>query len=202
MTASAELVGGNFYDKYHSRNPVARILIRKYFRAFNQLLEGLGPQCILEVGCGEGEVLYRLDQRFPTASASGMDLSYDTLLEAKRRFDTQTVVCGSASNLPYDSGRFDLVVCVEVLEHVLDPERVLRELRRVASGHLLVSVPQEPLWRILNMARGAYWTSLGNTPGHLHHWSSREFRRLLEGFFRLEEFVGPMPWSLALCRPA
>jgi hypothetical protein len=50
-------------------------------------------------------------------------------------------------------------------------------MARCAERHLLVSVPREPLWRMLNMARGAYWPALGNTPGHLNHWSRRSFVR-------------------------
>ena len=56
-----------------------------------------------------------------------------------------------------------------------DPEATLAEMARVARRHLLVSVPREPLWRGLNMARGAYLRDLGNTPGHVNHWSKRAF---------------------------
>ena len=60
-----------------------------------------------------------------------------------------------------------------------DPEHTVAEMARVALRHLLVSVPREPLWRGLNMARGAYLKDLGNTPGHLNHWSKRSFVALL-----------------------
>ena len=56
------------------------------------------------------------------------------------------------------------------------PEATLAEMARVARRHLLVSVPREPLWRGLNMARGAYLRDLGNTPGHVNHWSKRGVR--------------------------
>jgi len=61
-------------------------------------------------------------------------------------------------------------VCRYALHHFEDPGGVVAEMARVANGHLLVSVPREPLWRGLNMARGAYIKDLGNTPGHLNHW--------------------------------
>ncbi len=61
-----------------------------------------------------------------------------------------------------------------------DAEHTVAEMARVArGGHLLVSVPREPLWRGLNMARGAYIKDLGNTPGHLNHWSRKAFVELL-----------------------
>ena len=49
----------------------------------------------------------------------------------------------------------------------------LAEIRRVTTSHALLSVPREPIWRMLNFLRGKYWSSGGNTPGHLQHWSRR-----------------------------
>jgi hypothetical protein len=71
-------------------------------------------------------------------------------------------------------------------------------MSRVASRHLLVSVPREPLWRALNIARGAYLTALGNTPGHVNHWSRRGLRTLLDGHGEVLELRTPFPWTMAL----
>ena len=77
-----------------------------------------------------------------------------------------------------------------------DPEHTVAEMARVASGHLLVSVPREPLWRGLNMARGAYLKDLGNTPGHLNHWSKRSFVALLSQHGEVVEARSPFPWTM------
>jgi SAM-dependent methyltransferase len=105
-----------------------------------------------------------------------------------------------AGNLPFADGEFDLASAIEVLEHVPDPERTLSEMARCARGHLLVSVPREPLWRMLNMARGAYWPALGNTPGHLNHWSKRSFVELLSRRGEVVEVRSPFPWTMLLVR--
>jgi hypothetical protein len=73
-------------------------------------------------------------------------------------------------------------------------------MARVASRHLLVSVPREPLWRGLNMARGAYLKDLGNTPGHLNHWSKRAFVSLLSKHGTVVEARSPFPWTMLLVR--
>jgi len=70
----------------------------------------------------------------------------------------------------------------------------------VAGGHLLVSVPREPLWRALNLARGAYVRDLGNTPGHLNHWSRRAFVALLSRFGEVVQLRSPFPWTMVLVR--
>ena len=93
-----------------------------------------------------------------------------------------------------------MATAIEVLEHVPEPETTLGEMARVARRWLLVSVPREPLWRGLNMARGAYWGALGNTPGHLNHWSKRGFVELLGRYGTVEEARSPFPWTMLLVR--
>jgi SAM-dependent methyltransferase len=105
-----------------------------------------------------------------------------------------------AESLPFARDEFDLASAIEVLEHVPDPEHTLAEMARCARGHLLVSVPREPLWRMLNMARGAYWSALGNTPGHLNHWSRRSFGQLLARYGEVAEVRSPFPWTMLLVR--
>ena len=103
-----------------------------------------------------------------------------------------------AEALPFADGEFGLVAAIELLEHVEDPARALAELARVARSHLLVSVPREPLWRALNVARGAYVRDLGNTPGHLNHWSKVGFHSLLTDYGTVQEVRTPFPWTMLL----
>ncbi|TIU41514.1 MAG: class I SAM-dependent methyltransferase, partial [Mesorhizobium sp.] len=94
----------------------------------------------------------------------------------------------------------ELVICCEVLEHIPDTEQALAILKSLAKPYLLVSVPREPVWRALNMARGKYIRSLGNTPGHIQHWSSASFINLLGKSLEVVEVRKPLPWTMALCR--
>ena len=93
------------------------------------------------------------------------------------------------------------MAAIEVLEHVPDPERRVAEMARVAGAHLLVSVPHEPLWRALNLARGAYVRELGNTPGHVNHWSRRGFvAPARAATATVVEARSPFPWTMLLVR--
>ena len=109
---------------------------------------------------------------------------------------------GTAESLPFADGEFDLASAIEVLEHVPDPERTLAEMARCAERHLLVSVPREPLWRMLNIARGAYWSRARATrPGHLNHWSRALVRgRCSSRHGEVVEVRSPFPWTMLLVR--
>ena len=191
---------GNTFDKYGSTNPVVRRLMGGFEAALDDLFGRAEPGSLLDVGCGEGVLTQHWAERLGAGRVIGIDLA-DPKLEsewAARRRANLAFSAISAEQLPFADGEFDLAAAIEVLEHVPDPERVLTEMARVAAGHLLVSVPREPLWRALNVARGAYLRDLGNTPGHLNHWSRRAFVRLLGRYGTVVELRSPFPWTMLL----
>jgi 2-polyprenyl-3-methyl-5-hydroxy-6-metoxy-1,4-benzoquinol methylase len=202
-TTSAEgIVTGNTYDKYGSTNPVVRRLMDRFEATLDDLLERADPASLLDIGCGEGVLTHRWAERLAPRRVVGLDLD-DPLLHAewaKRAAPNLAYMVQKAENLPFADGEFDVATAIEVLEHVPDPEHTVAEMARCAERHLLVSVPREPLWRGLNMARGAYLRELGNTPGHLNHWSRRSFERLLARHGKVVESRSPFPWTMLLVR--
>ncbi len=203
VTVDAEgTVTGNTYDKYGSTNPVVRRLMGAFERTLDELFEQADPQSLLDVGCGEAVLTHKWAQRLGDRRVVGIDLD-DPLLHAEwegRQAPNLSYRVMKAENLPFADGEFDVATAIEVLEHVPDPAHTVAEMARVASGHLLVSVPREPLWRGLNMARGAYVKQLGNTPGHLNHWSKRSFVKLLSRHGEVVEARSPFPWTMLLVR--
>jgi 2-polyprenyl-3-methyl-5-hydroxy-6-metoxy-1,4-benzoquinol methylase len=192
---------GNTYDKYGSTNPLVRRLMARFEREMEELLARARPASIVDVGCGEG-VLSEQWARAIEGRVVGIDLDDPKL---RSEWDRRTLPnlefrTGYGDDLPYGDGEFEAATAMEVLEHVPDPEAVLAEMARVASRWLLVSVPREPLWRALNMARGAYFGALGNTPGHLNHWSKRSFADLVGRYGEIVELRSPLPWTMALVR--
>jgi ubiquinone/menaquinone biosynthesis C-methylase UbiE len=157
------------------------------------------PGRILEVGVGEGQVAGRVARRFPTASVAALDLPDPVLAEHWRSVALHGAF-GDVAALPFPDRSFELVLAIEVLEHVPDPVRALGELARVARRDVVVSVPWEPLWRVANMARGKYWRDLGNTPGHIQHWTRRRFVALVGRVFDVRAVYNPPPWTLIVAR--
>ena len=203
VTRDAEgTVTGNTYDKYGSTNPVVRRLMGRFESTLDELFTQADPHSLLDVGCGEAILTHRWAIARPATRVVGFDLE-DPAIQAeweKRRAPNLEYRVMKAENLPFADGEFALAAAIEVLEHVPDPEHTVAEMARVASSHLLVSVPREPLWRALNMARGAYLRDLGNTPGHVNHWSKRSFIELLSRHGDVVEARSPFPWTMLLVR--
>jgi SAM-dependent methyltransferase len=203
VTVSDEgIVTGNTYDKYGSTNPVVRRLMSAFQRTLDELFEQSDPSSVLDVGCGEGVLVHQWAQRLGDRRVVGIDLQEESIQAgwAQRQAPNLEYRVMAAEDLPFAENEFDLASAIEVLEHVPDPEHTLAEMARCAERYLLVSVPREPLWRMLNMARGAYWPVLGNTPGHLNHWSRRSFVRLLSRYGEVAEIRSPFPWTMLLVR--
>lgn len=199
---SVENVGGNYYDKYNTRNPVARWLMSGFLSSFDELTANLPIRSAFEVGCGEGQLMLRLLRRGITTR--GCDLDAPVVEEARALIASSglqaEVSLRSVYDLTPEIAAADLVVCCEVMEHLPDPEAALRILTGLAKPYLLLSVPREPLWRALNVARGRYVNDLGNTPGHVQHWSRPAFLALVGRFADIVEVRSPLPWTMLLCR--
>jgi 2-polyprenyl-3-methyl-5-hydroxy-6-metoxy-1,4-benzoquinol methylase len=203
VTRDAEgTVTGNTYDKYGSTNPVVRRLMGDFERTLDQLLGRAAPASLLDVGCGEGVLVQHWAQRWPHARIVGIDLEAPDIQAGWTQHQAPNLEyrINRADHLPFADGEFEAVTAIEVLEHVPQPEQTVAEMARVAGGHLVVSVPREPLWRALNVARGAYLKDLGNTPGHLNHWSKRAFVRLLSRHGEVVEARSPFPWTMLLVK--
>jgi 2-polyprenyl-3-methyl-5-hydroxy-6-metoxy-1,4-benzoquinol methylase len=200
--AVTDVPTGNTFDKYGSKNPVVKRLMSGFHETLDELWGRAAPSSVLDVGCGEGVLTVKWAERLGDGRVVGIDLDDPKLRAewAKRERPNLEFRAEEATRLSFADGEFELAAAIEVLEHVPEPEATLAEMARVARSHLLVSVPREPLWRGLNMARGAYWRDLGNTPGHVNHWSKRGFVSLLSRYGAVEEARSPFPWTMLLVR--
>jgi 2-polyprenyl-3-methyl-5-hydroxy-6-metoxy-1,4-benzoquinol methylase len=198
------VVVGNYYNKYRSRNPIVKWMMNGFESSLSALVSKAAPASIHEVGCGEGYWVLRWNEQ--GFAARGCDFS-DRVIDMARENAVNQGVSPSVfeARSIYDlrtvEDSADLVVCCEVLEHLEHPEVGLQALQRVVKQHMIVSVPQEPLWSVLNLARGKYIQSLGNTPGHIQHWSKQKFFDLVSQYFNIVEVRSPLPWTMLLCRP-
>ncbi len=203
VTRDAEgTVTGNTFDKYGSTNPVVQRLMAGFERTLAELFEQAAPRSLIDVGCGEAVLTHKWATQLGDRRVVGIDLEDPSIQQhwQARTAPNLEYKVMKAENLPFADNEFDVATAIEVLEHVPDPAHTVAEMARVAERWLLVSVPREPLWRGLNVARGAYVKDLGNTPGHLNHWSKRSFVKLLGRHGDVVEARSPFPWTMLLVR--
>jgi len=177
-------------QKYDDANPVVRFVIGRFFSRIAAIIAELAPESVLDTGCGEGEMLRRV----------ALPKNARTVL-LDRNPESAAQVLASMQALPFGSRSFDVVTCLEVLEHQRDPRPAARELARVARRAVLLSVPYEPYFRIGNVLRGNHLSRLGDHPEHVQHWNLRSFGAFLEAFFREVRLTEALPWIIACCRP-
>jgi ubiquinone/menaquinone biosynthesis C-methylase UbiE len=191
---------GNATPKYEASNPVVRRLLDRFLRRVDEAAANLAPGSVLDVGCGEGIVTERLAKLLAPAQVRGVDADEARLSEEwrERSAPNLSFAAGSAYELPFADGSFELVCAVEVLEHLERPRDALAEMRRVSGRALLLSVPNEPSWRISHLLAAKNVRAFGNTPGHINHWSKQAFAELVAEYGRPEMVAGVFPWTLVV----
>ena len=191
---------GNYFDKYNSSNFIIKKIMKGFFDNLAELLKFTNSHRVIDVGCGEGHITNFLVQRLPNAEVKGVDVAKDIIKIARTNYPLLHFEEESIYSLPYSTGYYDLVVSCEVLEHLEQPDRALRELLRVCHECVILSVPREPIWCISNLIRGKYLRNLGNTPGHIQHWSQRGFIDFVSQFGTIELIKSPFPWTMVLLK--
>jgi 2-polyprenyl-3-methyl-5-hydroxy-6-metoxy-1,4-benzoquinol methylase len=197
----AGIIIGNVTDKAHVQGRIGRSLVAGFDAALLRAAQRATFSSIHEVGCGEGRISRLL---FGALGVPVRATDFSTIItrENLSRGDRGIgYVNRSIYELDPEQDSADLIICCEVLEHLENPEAGLAQLARLRASSYVLSVPREPLWRTLNVLRGKYVSQLGNTPGHLNHWSKRTFSRLLQRHgFIIHEWLNPFPWLMVVGR--
>ena len=183
---------------YTSKSHVTGWFINNFYKSLHNVLGDRQVKKVLEVGCGEGWSTSRIRGFFVSDDVEFDAIEIDPMFaENSRRLNPSVnIEIGSIYDLA--DRQAELVICLEVLEHLDDPATALERLFAVSSRWVLLSVPREPLWSVLNLLRGKYIRGMGNTPGHLQKWSRSKFVDLVSQYGRVIEIANPIPWTIVL----
>ena len=223
-TPATAVPTGNLYDKYGSTNPVVRRLMGGFTAALDELWEIAAPESVLDVGCGEGVLTAEWAERLGDRRVVGVDLD-DPGLRAeweRRPRPNLEFLAADAGVLPFQADEFDVATAIEVVEADLEmrttaledkgdePLKALQgtKLRLGGEGDELKTdeaTIKELGGQLYELETDleeigdlAYLGDLGNTPGHVNHWSKVGFHSLLTRHGRVLEVRTPLPWTVAL----
>ena len=180
--------------KYTSANPFVRLAVRNFLRTICHLVGSLPGRNLLDAGCGEGYVMHILSQKQPRISFVGIDNRMEALETARLWSPAAAYICADIIKLPFREKTFDITVCTEVIEHVVEYDETLRELRRVTSGYCILSAPWEPFFSIVRFLGGKDSLCGGKHPDHIHRFTRREITEKMAGHFRIEKITLSFPW--------
>jgi ubiquinone/menaquinone biosynthesis C-methylase UbiE len=175
-------------------------LINNYFNTLIKQVEPLKPKTVLDVGCGEGFTLKELYDHRIGDKLEGVDF-LDTAIEIGKKIHPQLYLKqGNIYDLPYKTNSFDVVLCTEVLEHLKEPEKALKELKRVSKKYCILSVPNEPLFMLGNFMRGKNLSRFGNDIEHIQHWTGLGIKSFVAKEFEVVSVHYPLPWTLLVAK--
>ena len=188
-------------QKHLNPNPIQRFLLNQFHQKIAALARQSEAACFLDAGCGEGFVINYLRQINPVRQAIGGDFNTEALLWGRAHVGHQSpLVNFDLHHLPFPDNSFPLVMSLEVLEHLPDSQAGLRELARVSSRYVLLSVPHEPFFRGANFLRGKHLKAFGNDPEHTHNYTGRAFRQMVSGVVDIVWHGYRFPWQIAFAR--
>lgn len=150
---------------------------------------------LLDVGCGTGVIMHFIKGR--VKKIYGIDVSKEDLQKAKMKGILTTYVNFDRMKFPFETNFFDTVTCLDVIEHVLDPQMLLKEIHRVLrkDGTLILSTPNIRFSNHIYdlVVKGIFpKTSLDQSlydGGHVHFFTYKDMINLLQnaGFKEIKE---------------
>lgn len=189
------------FQKHQNQNPIQRALIDNFYKTLFKMIKPLKAQSILDVGCGEGFTLKKLEEKKIGKKNEGIDYSKDAIKIGRKIYPHLSLFEGDVYGLKYKDNSFDLSLCTEVLEHLEDPEKAVSEIKRVTRKYLVFSVPNEPFFIGANFLRGKYLKNFGNHPEHINHWTAWGFEKFLRNQgLTVVRSKHPFAWSIVLTK--
>ena len=210
-TLSPALQTSRNLQKHTNLNPIHQWLLRRFHaKVWTMLMaalvgvrqNGTTSPYVLDAGCGEGFAARYLSEHLQDIHTVGLDLRPEAVAYAhEQNAPNCRWLAGDVTRLPLRDHSVPVVMCLEVLEHLTDPWGALRELSRVSSDCLLLSVPSQPFFALANLTRGKNLRTLGDDPEHLSHWTARTFIRLVGRRAEVVQVAHSFPWVIVLARP-
>ena len=198
-----ESLAGNYESsnlkKYMSSNPLKKFFINRFLYNVVDSVSGYESKKVIDIGCGEGFIIKSLSLNF-NYHFNACDVNIDAAKSAKKLNPDITVFVADINSLPMRDREYDLVICCEVLEHLQKPQRALEEIKRISTGLILLSVPYEPYFSLMNFLTGKNLRRFGNDLDHFQKWSKKEFAEVLMKDFEIITLKVSLPWLIVLCR--
>lgn len=169
----------DYYEKGITKNFFQKLWHTQKWATIRPMIQKDGRR-VLDIGCASGWLTAKIAAWLPRSSTTGLDIYPRAISYAKTKHPQIKFICANAHRLPFANGRFDLIICTETLEHVVDPLKVLLEMRRCLSsqGRIIISMDTGSglfnlVWFFWTKTTGRVWQG-----AHLHQFKPQQLERL------------------------
>lgn len=171
----------NYYQKGIEKNILQNIWHKNKLKYVVWAIKSQNkdPQNILDVGCASGWLLSELKKEFKKTEAFGIDVYGKAIDYGKKLYKNINLKKANAHKIPYPDKSFDVIVCSEVLEHVEDPDKVIKEMKRVLrrNGSLVVEIDTgnwlfKFVWFFWTNVRKGVWRD-----SHIHIFNTDKLKK-------------------------
>ncbi|KKR81589.1 MAG: hypothetical protein UU73_C0001G0135 [Candidatus Daviesbacteria bacterium GW2011_GWA1_41_61] len=171
----------NYYHQGVTKNLLQWIWHTSKIKAFKQIVQQKKFIKILDVGCSGGFMTSKVAEIFPRSQVFAIDAYPDAINYAKSRFPHINFQVADAHHLPFPEDSFDLIICYETIEHVLNPQKILQQMRRVVkkNGTVIVAMDSGNLmfkttWWAWEKTFGRVWQG-----AHLHPFHHQDLEKII-----------------------
>lgn len=147
---------------------------REVYQLAKYYLEENNYKTVMDVGCGSA---FKLMKYFGNKDTTGMDVSPTYEYLSEKYPDRKWIHASKTDEVPLES---DIVICADVIEHVLEPDKLLVMINKIKFKYLFLSTPErDMLWGIQHYGPPV-------NPAHVREWNYREFREFVSKYFKIE----------------
>lgn len=171
----------DYYQSGVKKSVLQKLWHNRKLSIAQKILSGENFKKCLDVGCASGYMVSEISRVFPNASYFGVD-SFDKVIGyGKKKYPHIKFKVANAEKLPFKTGEFDLIICYETIEHITNPLKALKEMKRILSkkGKLILTMDSGSLlfrivWYFWENTKGKVWKG-----AHLHPFHHEELENLI-----------------------
>lgn len=174
----------DYYQKGVETNILQRLWHTKKLKVVLDFIQKAHrePKNILDVGCASGWFLSKIKKKYPASQCSGVDVYKKSIDHGKKLYKNLNFMLSDAHHLPFPDKSYDVVICAEVLEHVVNPEKVLEEIRRVLMSDGIAVIEMDTgnflfqlIWHWWTHIRHGVWKD-----SHIHIFNTVKLEKLIQ----------------------
>ncbi len=184
----------DYYDRGIDKNLLQKLWHKRKLAQVLKLLpkQKKGTAKVLDIGCSSAILTNEISRTLKKSKVTGLDSYKAAIVFARSKYPHIKFVIGDAHKLPFKNRAFDIIICTETLEHVVDPAKSIQEMRRVlkADGQTIISMDSGSLlfhliWHLWIKTKGRVWQD-----AHLHEFNAKLLEKLIkENGFRISKKI-------------